>query len=230
MWIYLADVDHAGHSGNLENYTSTIHNADRIVGELWDYLQADPFYQNSTTLIVTNDHGRHNDEHGGFQGHGCGCEGCRHIQFLAVGPNIKQGHVSTTYRTIPDMAVTAAHILDVDPVKATGNIMYEIFESSAIEDSKTTHAVNFTIFPNPITEYSQINFNLRYNSEISIEISDIFGRIIKHKQLGKFGIGKHSILWPEIGFSTAGNKPGFYFLTLKTKTTNSTLKILIGGF
>lgn len=128
------------------------------------------------------------------------------------------------------MAVTAAHILDVDPVKATGSVMYEIFESNSIEENNTTPALNLSIFPNPITEYSIVNFNLNINSEISIEITDIFGRIVKQMQLGKFDMGEQSLLWSEIGFSKANKEPGIYFLTLKTKTTNSTLKILIRGF
>ena len=83
-------MDHAGHSGNWGDYTTAIQKADSIVGLLWDKIQTDPFYQNSTTMFVTNDHGRHDDQHGGFTGHGDGCDGCRHIQFLALGPAIKK--------------------------------------------------------------------------------------------------------------------------------------------
>ena len=40
------------------------------------------FYKDKTTLIVSNDHGRHIDSKGGFQNHGDDCAGCRHIEFL----------------------------------------------------------------------------------------------------------------------------------------------------
>ena len=90
--IYFADVDHAGHSGIWEDYVNAIANADQIVGDLWDKIQSDPHYANKTTMIVTNDHGRHDPEHGGFQGHGCSCQGCRHIQLLAIGPDIKSNY------------------------------------------------------------------------------------------------------------------------------------------
>ena len=116
-------MDHEGHSGDWESYTTAIHKADSIVGFLWEKLQADTFYQNSTTLFVTNDHGRHDDQHGEFSGHGCGCEGCRHIMFLALGPNVKNNFISTQYRRTPDLAVTVSEIFDADPTEATGEIM-----------------------------------------------------------------------------------------------------------
>jgi hypothetical protein len=141
LWVYLADVDHAGHSGNWNEYTSAILNADQVVGELWNKIQSDTFYANTTTMIVTNDHGRHDPEHGGFSGHGCGCEGCRHIQFLAVGPDIKTNYISYQYRTTPDMAVTASYLLGINPEQATGHVMYEIFNSSSINKQHTEEPV-----------------------------------------------------------------------------------------
>ncbi len=129
LLIYLADVDGAGHSGDWYEYTRAIGRADSIVGLLWDKIQSDPQYRDKTTLIVTNDHGRHDDQHGGFSGHGDDCDGCRHIMFLAIGPAIKKNYVSNTYRRIPDMAVTASCLLGIDPEQATGEIMHELVSS-----------------------------------------------------------------------------------------------------
>jgi len=143
IWVYLADVDSYGHSGDWDKYTAAITKADSIAGILWAKLQLDPFYRNSTTLFVTNDHGRHDDSHGGFKGHGDDCEGCRRIQFLAIGPGIKQNFVSKKHRRIPDMSVTVAKILDIDPGQATGDLMVEIFknaddksQNSSLKESK----------------------------------------------------------------------------------------------
>jgi len=226
LLIYLPDVDHAGHSGDWNEYTSAISNADEIVGDLWHYLQNDPFYEGTTTMIVTNDHGRHDDEHGGFQGHGCGCEGCRHIQFFALGPNIKQGHISNTYRTIPDMAVTAAHILGVDPVKATGEVMHEIFESSTVQNFYSNQTLMLSIFPNPVKAYSQIKFTLRNNSDIYVELTDIFGRRIEKIALGKYEPGNHTVPWMELGFKKNA-VPGIHFLSLISESGLSVQKIVI---
>jgi hypothetical protein len=226
LWVYLADVDHAGHSGDWENYTSTIVNADRIVGELWDYLQADPFYKDQTTLFVTNDHGRHDDQHGGFQNHGCGCEGCRHIEFLAVGPNVKKGFVSDVYRTTPDFAVTASFVLGVDPAKATGNVMYEIFENEAVESYGSSDNLFFTVAPNPADENSVMTFTLQSASKVSVVLSNIYGNVLFKGGEMTMPAGKQTLSLRELGLS--GNLPhsGMYFLTLNIDNAASTLKII----
>ncbi len=124
LTLYLSNVDSAGHSGNWAGYISAIENADRIVGELWTWLQQDAHYAGTTTVLVTNDHGRHTTN---FSGHGDQCEGCRNIQLLAIGPRIKAGYVSTVERTIPDVAPTIAALLGFQTEFATGEAMTELF-------------------------------------------------------------------------------------------------------
>lgn len=124
--LYLASVDHEGHSGDWDAYVSSIQVADSIVGMLWDYLQAHPHYAGKTTLIVTNDHGRHDYD---FSGHGDGCDGCRTIQLLAVGPDIQAGLVSTVPRSLTDVTPTIGELLGFDAEDATGAVMYEILQT-----------------------------------------------------------------------------------------------------
>jgi len=168
LWVYLADVDSQGYTGIWDNYIATIQNADEIVNTLWTTLQNDPVYQNNTTMLVTNDHGRHDYD---FSGHGCSCEGCQHIMFLAIGPDIKQNYVSTTHHEIADVAVTAAHILDVNPEYSTGEMISEMFISSDIEKQIENAEINI---------YNhQIDLTLSKEETISIEIYDILGRKIE---------------------------------------------------
>ncbi|MDI6809638.1 MAG: alkaline phosphatase family protein [Candidatus Eisenbacteria bacterium] len=97
--VNFAGVDIAAHSGNWERYVSAIKTADSLVCEVWKEIEGDAFYRGSCTLFVTGDHGRHDDQHGGFKGHGDGCEGCRHLIFLAIGPQIREGFVSAKRRS-----------------------------------------------------------------------------------------------------------------------------------
>jgi len=132
--IYLASVDHEGHSGNWDAYVESISVADSIVGMLWDYLQSNPFYAGTTTMIVTNDHGRHDYD---FTGHGDGCDGCRTIQLLAIGPDIKKGLVSDVPRTIPDIVPTIGELLGFPTERATGTAMIEILEPAVRAPRRT---------------------------------------------------------------------------------------------
>lgn len=149
LFIYLADVDHAGHTGDWDYYTHSIRVADSIVGLIWDEIQSNPVYQNKAALIVTNHHGRHDDEHGGFQVHGCGCEGCRHIMFLAVGPDFKTGYISYNKRRIPDIIPTIGYILGYDAEYATGEVIDEIFTQFFVNENESKYFIPLNVYPIP---------------------------------------------------------------------------------
>lgn len=124
LLLYLERVDHFGHSSSWAYYTRAIEIADSIVGELWDFVESDSFYAGTTTLFVTNDHGRHTDD---FKTHGDDCEGCRTVQLLAVGPDIRRGFVSTVPRTVCDITPTIGDLLGFTTERSTGASMKEIF-------------------------------------------------------------------------------------------------------
>lgn len=131
MLYNLPSVDGQGHTGVESLYTNAIIRADSIVYELYKRIQAlppysDTFYKNKTVLIVTTDHGRHDDAHGGFQAHGDWDHGCKHIPFLAIGPGIRQNTVITTYRNHIDIAPTVGYILGFPTPLAEGNVMTEM--------------------------------------------------------------------------------------------------------
>jgi len=113
MIVNLPQVDLYGHENNWNAYVGAIHRADSIVGLLWNKIQSDSLYRNTTTLFVTNDHGRHDDQHGGFRDHGDTCEGCRHIMLLALGPNFAKNAVVADTTLQVDLAPTAAYLVGI---------------------------------------------------------------------------------------------------------------------
>ena len=125
LLLYLERVDHFGHSGSWAYYTRAIETADSIVGMLWDFVESDSVYSGTTTMFVTNDHGRHTDD---WTSHGCDCRGCRTVMLLAVGPDIRPGFVSRTPRTICDITPTIGEILGFETPKATGSVMSGILK------------------------------------------------------------------------------------------------------
>lgn len=211
--MYLADVDHAGHSGVWNNYVSTIENADKIVADFWETIQQDNFYKDKTTMIVTNDHGRHDDAHGGFQGHGDGCPGCRQIMFLAIGPSIRKNYVSTQMRRIPDVAVTAASILGVNMEFATGEVASEIFEPTGI--SKLSFPFEWKVTS------SEIRLNSTTKRRITLSVFDITGKKVKEIAHNL------EITHPQIFNWNNNLKEGIYFINLFSGGKKETRKVIV---
>jgi hypothetical protein len=124
LMISLLDPDEAGHARDWEGYRQAIKHDDEIIWDLWQQLQADPFYARQTTLMVTNDHGRGCGE--GWPEHG-GDDACnRHVMFLAVGPDIQPGLVISQRRTLRDIAPTIGYLLGLDTPLAEGEVMMEL--------------------------------------------------------------------------------------------------------
>lgn len=118
--INFPSVDVHGHAKEWDKYLDAIRGADSLVSLLWQKLESDSIYRGATTMLVTNDHGRHDEQHGGFRNHGDGCEGCRHIMLLAMGPGFPAGAAVSDHRTQLDIAPTAAAILGIPFPKLGG--------------------------------------------------------------------------------------------------------------
>jgi len=214
-WVYFANVDTRGHSGIWADYTRAIQIADSIVGETWKFIQNDPIYQNDTYLFVTNDHGRHDDAHGGFRSHGCGCEGCRHIMFLALGPTVKQNYISSITRNIPDLSVTIADILNVNPEYATGNNMVELFNPNQIEDQGEfqPHQIDkIKNYPNPFNPKTKIKYDLPYASKVKIDVISLLGQKIQTLLNKQMPAGSY-----EIEFNAKNLPSGVYYYRIQAE-------------
>lgn len=112
MVVNLAQTDKSGHNGIFNEYTASVRRADSLIYLLWETIQSDSLYKDKTTMIVTNDHGRHSDNVlTGFKDHGDNCKGCRHIMFLAIGPDTPAGVTDTQMRMQIDIAPTVALLL-----------------------------------------------------------------------------------------------------------------------
>jgi hypothetical protein len=122
-YAVFGQVDDAGHTGNWSYYISTIRQVDSLIFDVWRLLRSDPAYRDSTTLIITSDHGRHDAVHGGWWEHGCACHGCRHVGFLALGPGIKADTVITDRAYQTDIAPTVGRLLDFGTPFARGRVL-----------------------------------------------------------------------------------------------------------
>ena len=92
--------------------------------KLWEFIQNDPYYKDNTTLLITNDHGRHPDGHKeGFKEHGDNCDGCKQIYLLALGPDFKQNVVITEEYEQIDLSVTVAKLLNFTIPTSKGRLI-----------------------------------------------------------------------------------------------------------
>jgi hypothetical protein len=128
MLINFKDVDVRGHSNLWGQYLTAIKKTDEYIKALYDMIEADPIYKGKTTVIITNDHGRHlNGVADGFINHGDDCEGCRHITFLGLGPDFKQGLGVDQHFEQIDISATVAKLLNFTMDYGKGKIIDPIF-------------------------------------------------------------------------------------------------------
>lgn len=128
MLINFLEADATAHQNNWEGYVNGIRHCDEHVKELWDFIQNDPEMKDQTTLLVTNDHGRHLDgRKEGFKEHGDGCEGCRHISLMAFGPDFKKDVRISCEGELIDISKTIGFLLKFEVPTSKGRILYEMF-------------------------------------------------------------------------------------------------------
>jgi hypothetical protein len=209
--INMPQVDYDGHSGIWDNYIASISRADSLVYELWNLIQTDSIYKNTTTLFITNDHGRHTAD---FTGHGDQCDGCRHIMLMVLGPDTKAGEVDSLMRYQIDIAPTIGMLLGYSTPYAIGISLFPDSSASVRAGRpKVNHknGINHLTFQQ-LSGYLIVNYFLPMESMIGLSIVDLAGkeqkRIIDSKV--QKGFCKATIY-------TSGLSAGSYFLLVKSR-------------
>lgn len=127
--IHFAGPDNYGHANNWDKHLYSIAETDSLVFELWKFLGTDDYYKGKTTLIVTNDHGRHLDNIAtGFVEHGDKCIGCTHLNFYATGPDFKENQILSTKRELVDILPTVGELMNFGLSDRGGEVMWELFK------------------------------------------------------------------------------------------------------
>ena len=115
LFIAFDETDDWAHSRRYDRVLDSIQFVDGALEELWKWLQSSPAYRDSTTLIVTCDHGR-----GGtledWHGHGSDVAGAEQIWIAVVGPDTpargEVTHAATYHQR--DIAPTALALLGLE--------------------------------------------------------------------------------------------------------------------
>jgi hypothetical protein len=115
LYINFSEPDNYAHAGSYDWYISTIHGQERLIADLWNYIQSIPQYKDKTTLLISPDHGRgrtkqHWTEHGPLPAESS------QIFVLAMGPDMQTlGEVKTDTQLYQgQIAATLAKFLGFD--------------------------------------------------------------------------------------------------------------------
>ena len=127
--VLYAGPDIHAHEGDWEGYVNGISSSDQYVNELWQLIETDRHYSGKTSLFVTNDHGRHLDGIAeGFVTHGDDCEGCRHLNMVAYGPDFNKGINIQEQYSMVDFAPTVAKLMNINMLHCDGDAIETIFK------------------------------------------------------------------------------------------------------
>ncbi|HUS36000.1 MAG TPA: alkaline phosphatase family protein, partial [Verrucomicrobiae bacterium] len=88
MYVSYGETDDWAHEGAYERYLKAAHEFDRFIGELWQLVQSMPDYRDSTTFIVTADHGR-GPSPVAWKNHGANIPDSAYMWFAIIGPDTK---------------------------------------------------------------------------------------------------------------------------------------------
>jgi hypothetical protein len=88
VFLGLGETDEAGHDARYDLYLEKATEADRMIAELWHYVQTTPGYKDNTTFIITTDHGR-GKKTGNWADHGMFINGSSQTWLAVIGPDIK---------------------------------------------------------------------------------------------------------------------------------------------
>lgn len=105
--------------------------------------------------------------------------------------------------------------------------LYEPLMALNFDESLNTEnieAINqiFNIYPNPATSEANINFTLESESEVSIELRDLSGKLVHSENHKSMNAGNNTIT-----VETAFLNPGMYICSFITNGTKSSKKVVI---
>ena len=87
VFIGLGETDEFAHEGHYDKYLQQASSIDKMISDLWYYVQTNPFYKNKTTFIITTDHGR-GETANSWHKHSLFVKGSAKTWMAMIGPGI----------------------------------------------------------------------------------------------------------------------------------------------
>lgn len=135
LYIAFDETDDFAHGGEYDQYLLSANAQDRMIADLWNYIQSEPQYRNKTTLLVTCDHGRGDANKDNWRHHGQKIAEAGQLWIAAIGPDtqplgelkqpalVYQEQVAATLAQLLGYRFTAEHPV-ADPIQVLYNKKY----------------------------------------------------------------------------------------------------------
>ncbi|MFQ5790995.1 MAG: hypothetical protein ACE5JI_11040, partial [Acidobacteriota bacterium] len=110
-------------------YIRHVKATDELIGSLWNAIQSDPYFRDTTALIVRPECGR-DDEINiyGQLGHSPGNYYAHYVWTMALGPDFKKGHIVSERVQRRDLVPTITYLMSGENAEySTGHIRTQLF-------------------------------------------------------------------------------------------------------
>jgi hypothetical protein len=116
LFLGFGETDECAHAGRYDLYLQQAADIDRMISDLWYLVQTDPYYRDSTTFLITTDHGR-GWKSNKWTTHGFWAEGSGDIWMAVLGPDILPGGEMRSHGQVyqKQLAATIAALLGDPP-------------------------------------------------------------------------------------------------------------------
>lgn len=129
--VQMIGTDQVGHSRGVlyDDYIEKIEEADALIKEFVDWLDAEGKMEN-TTLIICADHGQAD----GIGGHGHLDEGERFVPFFMHGPHIAKGNKVQEKHSLVSLAPTISYLMGAPyPASSRGKVLMDAIKAEKDE-------------------------------------------------------------------------------------------------
>jgi hypothetical protein len=145
------------------------------------------------------------------------------VKFKAIGPL----YSSSTIQISADTTANST-FFPIEFASNNGELDVEVLNGTVLvgglNASTETETTDFTLFqnsPNPFTEITYINFDLKYATHAQLSIFDNAGKVV-FEQNAMFAAGKNSVPVKRDIFQSSGA----YYFTLKTEKATATKQLI----
>ncbi|HNX51179.1 MAG TPA: FlgD immunoglobulin-like domain containing protein [Thermoanaerobaculaceae bacterium] len=229
--INLPRTDQVAHTGDWAGYLAALQQADSLVYDLWQSIQSDSVLAGHTTLFVTNDHGRHDDAHGGFTSHGCGCDGCRRVMLLALGPDFRAGFVKHNLAQPVDIAATVGELLGFPMPWSKGRVMADLFDgeepAGVGPDAPGPRLRLGGALPNPTHGAVRVPLDAPRAGHLHVDVLDVQGRRVDTVADEEVTSGSHVLAWTGRTAEGRSVAPGTYYLRARLGAAEAATRVVV---